>query len=83
MVITIAADNDIENENKNTNDFKKIFNQSNDKINIYTDGSYRNNGKKMLKQVWEYILEKMMRNVSEKIVGLQTNNVGELSAIIR
>lgn len=78
------ADNDIENENKNTNDFKKIFSQNNDKINIYTDGSCHNNGKKNAKAgMGIYFGENDSRNVSEKIVGLQTNNVAELSAIIR
>jgi len=87
QITNLQLDNNTENENKNlkkTDDFKKIFSQNNDKINIYTDGSCHNNGKRNAKAgMGIYFGPDDIRNVSEKIVGLQTNNVSELSAIIR
>lgn len=82
VTIIQSDDNDTKNK-KQSNDFKKLFSQNNDKINIYTDGSCHNNGKRNAKAgMGIYFGPDDNRNVSEKIVGLQTNNVAELSAII-
>lgn len=72
----------------NDNEFKKIFmNKLNelekDIIYVYTDGSCINNGKKnALAGLGVYFSENDSRNISKKVIGKQTNNTAELSAII-
>jgi ribonuclease HI len=53
-------------------------------INVYTDGACENNGKINAKAGFGvYFSENDPRNYSEKIQGKQTNNIAELSAIIK
>ena len=53
-------------------------------INVYTDGSCVNNGKpNAIAGIGVYFGENDVRNVSERVIGKQTNNTGELSAIIK
>ena len=50
---------------------------------VYTDGACSKNGYKNAKAGYGiYFGEKDPRNVSKKIVGKQTNNVAELTAVI-
>ena len=50
---------------------------------VYTDGACSNNGFKNAKAGYGvYFGEKNPRNISKKIVGKQTNNVAELTAVI-
>lgn len=51
---------------------------------VYTDGSCINNGKPNAKAgIGIYFGDNDPRNVSEKIIGKQTNNIAELTAIIK
>ena len=53
-------------------------------IYAYTDGSCSNNGKKGAKAgIGVYFSKNDTRNVSERIIGKQTNNTAELKAIIK
>ena len=53
-------------------------------INVYTDGSCINNGKPYaIAGIGVYFGENDVRNVSERVIGKQTNNTGELSAIVK
>ena len=74
--------NNVQQDIKNIN---KIVRAKVDKesIDVYTDGSCSNNGKKGAKAgigVWFGKNDK--RNVSKRIIGKQTNNAAELSAIL-
>ena len=72
-------------ENKETKENKKLKTVDNidDTIYVYTDGSCINNGKKNAKAGYGiYFGENDKRNVSKRVVGKQTNNVAELTAII-
>jgi len=52
-------------------------------IDVYTDGSCINNGKPNAKAgIGVYFGENDPRNVSKRVVGKQSNNTGELTAII-
>ena len=52
-------------------------------IKVFTDGACSNNGKLNAKAgLGVYFGENDPRNVSKKVIGRQTNNVAELSAII-
>jgi len=52
-------------------------------INVFTDGSCSNNGKKNAKAgIGVYFSENDPRNISKRIDGKQTNNTAELSAVI-
>jgi ribonuclease HI len=54
-------------------------------INVYTDGSCINNGNKKIKPkagIGIYFGPDDPRNVSKKVIGKQTNNVAEITAII-
>ena len=80
---------DAENYLKDSDELKqsnleKFFTLTNTEINyIYTDGACVNNGKLNAKAgIGIYFGKNDPRNVSKKIVGKQTNNVAELSAII-
>mgnify|MGYP001437092749 CR=1 FL=1 len=51
---------------------------------IYTDGACSNNGRKNAKAGYGvYISENNPNNISERVVGKQTNNVAEVLAIIK
>ena len=53
-------------------------------IKVYTDGSCSNNGRANAKAgIGIYFSENDPRNVSERIEGKQTNNMAELTAILR
>jgi ribonuclease HI len=53
-------------------------------INVFTDGSCYNNGKKnAIAGIGIYFGNNDKRNVSERINGKQTNNTAELTAIIK
>ena len=55
----------------------------NNQINVYTDGSCIHNGKPNAKAgIGVYFGENDPRNVSKRVVGKQSNNTGELTAII-
>lgn len=50
---------------------------------VYTDGACKNNGKKnACAGIGVYFGEEDKRNLSKKVIGKQTNNVAELSAVI-
>jgi ribonuclease HI len=54
------------------------------KINVYTDGACSNNGRSNAKAgLGIYFGEGDPRNSSERIIGKQTNNTAELTAILR
>ena len=54
------------------------------KINVYTDGACSNNGRANAKAgLGIYFGEGDPRNSSERIIGKQTNNTAELTAILR
>ena len=56
---------------------------SNDTINVFTDGACSHNGSVKAKAgMGVYFSEGDPRNVSKRIVGKQSNNTGELSAIL-
>ena len=66
-------------DNNNTN----ITVISNNKIiNIYTDGACSNNGKKTAKAGIGVYIEDIC-NISERLIGLQTNQRAELYAILK
>ena len=73
------------NTNTHTNTKMEIFSLSNEMLNVYTDGSCINNGKANAKAgIGVYFGENDQRNVSERVIGKkQTNNTGELQAIIK
>ena len=53
-------------------------------INVYTDGACSNNGRANAKAgLGIYFGENDPRNSSERIIGKQTNNTAELTAILR
>ena len=53
-------------------------------INVYTDGACSNNGRSNAKAgLGIYFGENDPRNSSERIIGKQTNNTAELTAILR
>ena len=53
-------------------------------INVFTDGSCYNNGKKnAIAGIGIYFGNNDKRNVSERINGKQTNNTAELTAIVK
>lgn len=57
---------------------------SNKEINVYTDGSCLGNGTEFARAgIGIFISDDDSRNVSEKIIGNQTNNYAELSAVLR
>ena len=69
-----------ENNQKSINDHKYS-----NFINVYTDGCCINNGKKHIKPKAGYGIyfgESDYRNTSKPIIGKQTNNVAEITAII-
>ena len=52
-------------------------------LKVYTDGACSNNGKKNAKAGYGvYFGKNDIRNTSKRVIGKQTNNVAELSAII-
>ena len=52
-------------------------------LKVYTDGACSNNGKENAKAGFGvYFGENDSRNISKRVIGKQTNNVAELSAII-
>ena len=54
-----------------------------DSIKVFTDGACSNNGKPNAKAgLGVYFGNKDPRNTSKRVVGKQTNNIAELSAII-
>ena len=56
---------------------------SNDTLNVFTDGACSHNGSVKAKAgMGVYFSEGDPRNVSKRIVGKQSNNTGELSAIL-
>ena len=70
---------------KKTNmDFSDDYEDSNNKyINVYTDGACINNGKPNAKAGYGiYFSPNNPKNVSKRIIGKQTNQVAELTAII-
>ena len=69
------------NENILISKEKNIENDRN-LINVYTDGSCLNNGESnAIAGIGVYFGKNDNRNISEKICGIQTNNVAELNAI--
>jgi len=52
-------------------------------MNVFTDGACINNGKPNAKAgIGVFLSENDTRNVSRRVIGKQTNNVAELSAIL-
>ena len=77
------------NKSDNKLDTKRDKSNSLDKIDktiqyIYTDGACSNNGRKNATAGYGvYISENNPNNISERVVGKQTNNVAEVLAIIK
>ena len=72
-LISNSSDNPININNNNNNNYY-----------VYTDGSCINNGKSNAKAgIGIYFGDNDHRNVSEKIIGKQTNNIAEITAIIK
>lgn len=66
-----------------TNTSNNRMNTKEDHIIVYTDGGCVNNGKKNAKAGYGiYFGPNDVRNVSKRIIGKQTNNVAEITAII-
>ena len=65
------------------NNYIKEINNYIEEIVVFTDGSCKNNGKKNARAgIGVYFSENDPRNVSRKIIGKQTNNTAELTAVI-
>ena len=83
---TISVDNSDNNKlDDNLNDKSDILDKTNETIQyIYTDGACSNNGRKNAKAGYGvYISENNPNNISERVVGKQTNNTAEVLAIIK
>lgn len=79
---------DLEPDNKDSESDYKDFNPNYKDFEpdyyVYTDGSCTNNGKDNAKAGYGiYFGDNDERNVSEKVIGKQSNNTGELLAIIK
>lgn len=75
----------VHNKPDNKRDKSDILDKTNETIQyIYTDGACSNNGRKNANAGYGvYISENNPNNISERVVGKQTNNVAEVLAIIK
>lgn len=75
----------VDNSDKVKQNESDILDKTNETIQyIYTDGACSNNGRKNAKAGYGvYISENNPNNISERVVGKQTNNVAEVLAIIK
>lgn len=71
-------------ENNSSQKSFSIFKNNNIKIiNVYTDGSCINNGKKYAKAGYGIYIPIKNIQISKRIIGKQTNNTAEITAIIK
>jgi len=69
-------------QQSNITSYFKMRKEETNKYYIYTDGACSNNGKKNAKAgIGVYFGENDTRNISKRVIGKQTNNIAELTAI--